>query len=65
MILESTSPVGATEQLARWLADERPDLSFPRLMERTPIFGLHIALREFFRGMWFASLLKMIESSGV
>ena len=28
VILESTSPVGATEQLARWLADERPDLSF-------------------------------------
>ncbi len=30
VILESTSPVGATEQLAEWLADERPDLSFPQ-----------------------------------
>ncbi|MFK7945742.1 MAG: UDP-N-acetyl-D-mannosamine dehydrogenase [Paracoccaceae bacterium] len=29
VILESTSPVGATEQLSRWLADDRPDLSFP------------------------------------
>jgi UDP-N-acetyl-D-mannosaminuronic acid dehydrogenase len=29
VILESTSPVGTTEQLARWLADARPDLSFP------------------------------------
>lgn len=29
VILESTSPVGATEQMARWLADARPDLSFP------------------------------------
>lgn len=29
IILESTSPVGATEKLARWLADARPDLSFP------------------------------------
>lgn len=30
VILESTSPVGATEQLAEWLAEERPDLSFPQ-----------------------------------
>ena len=30
VVLESTSPVGATEQLAAWLADERPDLSFPQ-----------------------------------
>lgn len=29
VILESTSPVGATEQMAGWLADARPDLSFP------------------------------------
>ncbi len=30
IILESTSPVGATEQLAEWLAAARPDLSFPQ-----------------------------------
>ncbi len=30
VILESTSPVGATEQLAAWLAEDRPDLSFPQ-----------------------------------
>lgn len=30
VILESTSPVGATESMAAWLAQERPDLSFPR-----------------------------------
>lgn len=29
VILESTSPVGATEQLAAWLAEERSDLTFP------------------------------------
>lgn len=29
VVLESTSPVGTTEQMARWLADERPDLTFP------------------------------------
>ena len=30
VILESTSPVGATEQMAGWLAAVRPDLSFPQ-----------------------------------
>ncbi|MDE3814303.1 UDP-N-acetyl-D-mannosamine dehydrogenase [Sinorhizobium meliloti] len=30
VILESTSPVGTTEQMASWLAEERPDLSFPQ-----------------------------------
>ncbi|MFT6341592.1 MAG: UDP-N-acetyl-D-mannosaminuronic acid dehydrogenase [Alcanivorax sp.] len=30
VILESTSPVGATEQMAAWLADSRPDLTFPQ-----------------------------------
>lgn len=30
VILESTSPVGTTEQLGQWLAEARPDLSFPQ-----------------------------------
>jgi UDP-N-acetyl-D-mannosaminuronic acid dehydrogenase len=30
VILESTSPVGATEQMADWLARFRPDLTFPQ-----------------------------------
>ncbi len=30
VILESTSPVGATEQVAAWLADARTDLTFPQ-----------------------------------
>ena len=30
VILESTSPVGATEQMADWLAQERNDLTFPQ-----------------------------------
>ena len=30
VILESTSPVGATEQMAAWLAEARSDLSFPQ-----------------------------------
>ena len=30
VILESTSPIGATLQMAEWLAAARPDLSFPQ-----------------------------------
>ncbi|OCZ56590.1 UDP-N-acetyl-D-mannosamine dehydrogenase [Acinetobacter seifertii] len=30
VILESTSPVEATEQMAAWLSEARPDLSFPQ-----------------------------------
>ena len=30
VILESTSPVGTTEKLADWLAQARPDLTFPQ-----------------------------------
>jgi UDP-N-acetyl-D-mannosaminuronic acid dehydrogenase len=30
VILESTSPVGTTEKIASWLADYRPDLTFPQ-----------------------------------
>ncbi|MDX2222080.1 MAG: UDP-N-acetyl-D-mannosamine dehydrogenase [Rhodospirillaceae bacterium] len=29
IVLESTSPVGATDQLSHWLAAHRPDLTFP------------------------------------
>lgn len=30
VILESTSPIGTTEKMADWLAEARPDLSFPQ-----------------------------------
>ncbi len=30
IVLESTSPVGTTERMAEWLAEARPDLSFPQ-----------------------------------
>lgn len=30
VVLESTSPVGTTEQMAAWLAEARPDLTFPQ-----------------------------------
>lgn len=36
VVLESTSPVGATEKLAEWLATARPDLSFPQQNNGNP-----------------------------
>lgn len=30
VVLESTSPVGTTEQLVRWLSEDRPDLAIPQ-----------------------------------
>lgn len=30
VVLESTSPVGATQRMAEWLAESRPDLTFPQ-----------------------------------
>ncbi|MCI1047003.1 UDP-N-acetyl-D-mannosamine dehydrogenase [Caballeronia zhejiangensis] len=30
VVLESTSPVGATEKVAQWMAEARPDLTFPQ-----------------------------------
>ncbi|WP_097461233.1 UDP-N-acetyl-D-mannosamine dehydrogenase [Mangrovitalea sediminis] len=31
VVLESTSPVGTTEQVSAWIADERPDLKVPHI----------------------------------
>lgn len=42
VILESTSPVGATEQMVEWLSAARPDLKFPRNDTDTDI-DIHIA----------------------
>ena len=36
VVLESTSPVGATEEMAKWLAEARPDLSFPHQNTSNP-----------------------------
>ncbi|WP_026377208.1 UDP-N-acetyl-D-mannosamine dehydrogenase [Aestuariibacter salexigens] len=42
VILESTSPVGATEQLSAWLAELRADLSFPTNAQGQPdVFVAH------------------------
>ncbi|WP_205952417.1 UDP-N-acetyl-D-mannosamine dehydrogenase [Pantoea stewartii] len=38
VILESTSPVGSTEQMAEWLAAARPDLRFPQQGNEPDVF---------------------------
>ena len=42
IILESTSPVGATEQMAQWIAETRPDLKVPlKESDRGDLFIAH------------------------
>ena len=41
VVLESTSPPGATVQLSRWLAEQRPDLTFPH--EHRDGADIHVA----------------------
>lgn len=43
IILESTSPVGATEQMVAWLAEARPDLTFPKYHEPDNEADIYIA----------------------
>lgn len=47
VILESTSPIGTTEQLSRWLAEGRDDLTFPHQVgELSDIRIAHCPERE-------------------
>ncbi len=43
VILESTSPVGATEQMVAWLAEARPDLTFPKYHEPDNEADIYVA----------------------
>ncbi|MGP5192814.1 UDP-N-acetyl-D-mannosamine dehydrogenase [Psychrobacter celer] len=43
VILESTSPVGATEQMVEWLAASRPDLTFPKYHEPDTEADIYVA----------------------
>ena len=43
VILESTSPVGATEQMVDWLAEARPDLTFPKYHEPDNEADIYVA----------------------
>ncbi|AGH81032.1 UDP-N-acetyl-D-mannosamine dehydrogenase [Psychromonas sp. CNPT3] len=43
VILESTSPVGATEKMAAWLAEARPELSFPHTVKEGQVADILVA----------------------
>ncbi|MGF1721660.1 UDP-N-acetyl-D-mannosamine dehydrogenase [Vibrio kyushuensis] len=43
VVLESTSPVGATEKMAAWLQEARPDLSFPQTVAEGEIADVLVA----------------------
>lgn len=43
VILESTSPVGTTEDVAQWLSEERPDLVPPPFNVQNPVLNINLA----------------------
>jgi UDP-N-acetyl-D-mannosaminuronic acid dehydrogenase len=43
VILESTSPVGATEKMMQWMKVERPDLSFPEYGDNNSEYDIAVA----------------------
>jgi len=43
VILESTSPVGTTEKITRWMTDLRPDLNFPVFGKDDDLIDIYVA----------------------
>jgi UDP-N-acetyl-D-mannosaminuronic acid dehydrogenase len=43
IILESTSPVGATEKMSEWMREKRPDLLFPKFGAEDILVDINIA----------------------
>jgi UDP-N-acetyl-D-mannosaminuronic acid dehydrogenase len=43
VILESTCPVGATEQMSAWLGEARPDLVFPTAGDNDKVIDINVA----------------------
>lgn len=58
IILESTSPVGATEQMAQWLADLRPDLRFPHQDAAAPDINVAYCPERVLPGKVMVELIK-------
>ena len=58
IILESTSPVGATEQMAAWLADLRPDLRFPQQDAAAPDVNIAYCPERVLPGNVMVELIK-------
>ncbi|WP_248465250.1 UDP-N-acetyl-D-mannosamine dehydrogenase [Pectobacterium versatile] len=58
VILESTSPVGATEQMAEWLADARSDLTFPQQVGETADINIAYCPERVLPGQVVVELIK-------
>lgn len=58
VILESTSPVGSTEQMAEWLAALRPDLSFPQQAGETADINVAYCPERVLPGQVMVELIK-------
>ncbi|WP_300005055.1 UDP-N-acetyl-D-mannosamine dehydrogenase [uncultured Cedecea sp.] len=58
VVLESTSPVGATEQMADWLAALRPDLSFPQQTGEQADINIAYCPERVLPGQVMAELIK-------
>lgn len=58
VILESTSPVGATEQMAGWLAQLRPDLTFPQQAGETADINIAYCPERVLPGRIMVELIK-------
>ena len=43
IILESTSPVGTTEKILKWLKADRPDLGIPSINQKDNLFDISLA----------------------
>lgn len=63
VILESTSPVGATEAMSAWLAEARPDLTFPQTHGEDSDVRVATARSAFCRATSCASWWKTTASS--
>lgn len=58
VILESTSPVGSTEQMAQWLAELRPDLSFPQQVGEAADINIAYCPERVLPGQVMVELIK-------
>ncbi|MBA0169296.1 MULTISPECIES: UDP-N-acetyl-D-mannosamine dehydrogenase [Pectobacterium] len=58
VILESTSPVGATEQMAEWLAEMRADLTFPQQVGETADINIAYCPERVLPGQVVVELIK-------
>lgn len=57
IILESTSPVGTIEQMSQWLAEARPDLSFPHQAGETANIQIAYCPERILPGNMLAELI--------